>query len=487
MSRKFSRRILISALGVAGSAVLLGACGAPATPTQPPAKPVEKPAAAAPAATSAPVSTKPIEAPKPAEAAKPAEAPKPAEAAKPAEAPKPTVAPAADVKPAAAVAGKVGMWVFPLTTDDANLYKPMVEDFQKANSAISVDMQILPWDGRSDKMIASLAANTPPDGVYLNPDFYPRFVDAKELEAFDPYLPPGYRDDFNPGPLDAVTYGGKTYGAPILTSAYTNVINEDVFKASGLDPAKLPGNWDELQSVMKTMTKPADGQFGAYFDMKRPSPVTNFVPIMWQAGGEMYAEDGKSVTFNQQPGIEALEFMAAIYQNNWAQKSNITGGGLPFSSGKVGLSFQTEPNAIKKSLQENPQLKLLIPPTAQKTKKVNFGTVGSYAIFTRSKNKDAAAKWILALTSPKNTTTILAASGFISPRKSITADAYAKDPLFLKIVAEAPFMRSEPKHIEARSVFDAMMPEIQAALLGQKSAKDALNTAAEASNKLLKK
>src|SRR5205823_11214941 len=107
-----------------------------------------------------------------------------------------------------------------------------------------------------------------------------------------------------------------------------------------------------------------------------PSPVSTVVPILWQAGGEMYAEDGKSVLFNQQPGIDALEFMVTIFKEGYAQKGNVTGGGLPFSSGKIGVMVQAENQDVKNALKENGALKIDIFPTLTKAKTVNFGTVG---------------------------------------------------------------------------------------------------------------
>jgi ABC-type glycerol-3-phosphate transport system substrate-binding protein len=114
-------------------------------------------------------------------------------------------------------------WSFPLTQDDAALFRPMVKAFSKENPSISVDVQILPWAGRAEKMTAAVAANNPPDVVYLNPDFYPRFVEAGQLTPLDPFLSGGFQDDFLPGPLGAVTYNNATFGVPVLTSVFTNL------------------------------------------------------------------------------------------------------------------------------------------------------------------------------------------------------------------------------------------------------------------------
>jgi multiple sugar transport system substrate-binding protein len=205
------------------------------------------------------------------------------------------------------------------------------------------------------------------------------------------------------------------------------------------------------------------------------------------AGGDMYNEAGTEVTFAGPEGEEALDYLTSFYREGLVQEANLTGGGLPFSAGMTGYMIQIDPSYVRAAQQDNPDLVLGVTPTLEYKEQSNFGTVGSYAMFKQSTDEryEATATWLKFLTSPENTTTILSESGFFSPRASIAPEAYIDEEIFMDMAEQAPLMRSEPKNPQAREVFAAMTPEFDAAHLGTKSVREALDAAAEAANAIL--
>lgn len=380
---------------------------------------------------------------------------------------------------------EVTMWGFPLTQDDQPLFAPIQEAFHAEYPDISVRVQIEPWDGRENKMLAALAAGNPPDAVYLNPDFYAKFVEAESLVSFTPYLEADAMADFNPGPVSAVTHNGEVFGLPILTSVFTQMYNRTLTEAAGI--TEEPDTWDTFRAAVEQVHDPEAGIWGAFYHASRVSPVTAFVPFLRMAGGDMYNEAGTEVTFNGVEGEEALDYLTSFYRDGLVQEANLTGGGLPFSAGMTGYMIQIDPSYVRAAQADNPELDLGVTPTLEYKRKTNFGTVGSYAIFKQSTDEryEATATWLKYLTNPENTTTILRESGFISPRASITPDMYIEQEIFMDMANEAQYMEAEPKNTKAREVFAAMTPEFDAAYLGTKSVSDALQAAADAANALL--
>lgn len=396
------------------------------------------------------------------------------------------------VAPGRAQSTTVTMWAFPLSANDQALYRPIVQSFEASNPGLKVNIEVLPWAGRMERMLAAVSADATPDLIYLNTDFFAKLVEINALENIGPKVPKAVVDDYLPSTLTAPSYKGRLYGRtnlyglPILTSVFTNAYNVDILERSGLNPNRLPTTWAEFEQFLKAMSKPAQNQWGAQFNLKRASPVTTFVPFLWQAGGEVYAPDGRTCAFNSPQGVRALEFMISLFKNNYAQQANITGGGDQFTSGRIGALVQAEPNDFAVIKQQAPNLRVAIGPTLKDARQVNFGTVGSYAIFSKSKSKDAALKWILHITEPRNMVGILKAGNFISPRKSLRAEEYAATPEFRRIVEEVKYARPEPVSFFAREVLTAMTPELETAFLGLKAPKQALDAAVLACNNLLK-
>lgn len=379
----------------------------------------------------------------------------------------------------------VTMWCFPLTQDDQLLFAPIQEAFHAEHPDINVKVQIEAWDGRENKMLAALAAGNPPDAVYLNPDFYPKFVEAESLVSLTPYLESDAMSDFNSGPVSAVTHNDEVFGLPILTSVFTQMYNQTLTEAAGI--TEEPDTWDSFRAAVEQVHDPEAGIWGAYYLASRVSPVTAFVPFLRMAGGDMYNEAGTEVTFNGPEGEAALDYLTSFYRDGLVQEGNLTGGGLPFSAGMTGYMIQIDPSYVRAAQQDNPDLVLGVTPTLGYKERSNFGTVGSYAMFKQSTDEryEATATWLKFLTNPENTTTILSESGFFSPRASITPEMYIDEEIFMDMAEQAPLMRSEPKNPKAREVFAAMTPEFDAAHLGTKSVPDALQAAADAANAIL--
>lgn len=380
---------------------------------------------------------------------------------------------------------EITMWGFPLTQDDQQMFAPIQEAFHAEHPDIQVRVQIEPWIGREEKMLAALAAGNPPDVVYLNPDFYPKFVLAESLVPFTQYLDSDAMADYNPGPVAAVTHNDEVFGLPILTSVFTQMYNQTLTDAAGV--TEQPTNWENFRAAVEAVHDPEAGIWGAYLFASRASPVTLFVPFLRMAGGTMFTDDSQTVAFDGPEGIEALDYLTSFYRDGLVQEANLTDGGLPFSAGMTGYMIQVDPSYVRAAQQDNPDLVLGVTPTLEHKRKTNFGTVGSYAMFKQGTDEryEAAATWIKYLTNPENTTTVLSASGFISPRASITPEMYIDQEIFMDMANQAQFMEPEPKSPMMREIFAAMTPEFDAAFLGTKPVEEAIAAAAEASNALL--
>jgi sn-glycerol 3-phosphate transport system substrate-binding protein len=227
MKKLFS---LVSVLVVLS--MLLTSCAQPA-----PSQPAEKPAAAAP--TQAPAAA--TKAPVAATAA-------PAAAAT--AVPTPVVVPAGRTRTDFwhSMGGDIGGKAIPQLTGDFNASQEkcfVVPTYQGS------------YDDSLNKLKAGLQSKDVPAVVQLFDIGTRLLVDLKVATPVQDFIDKEKYDvsDLEPNVLAYYTVDGKQWSMPFNTSNPMIYYNVDMFKAAGLDPAKPPRTWAELEEYAKKLTK----------------------------------------------------------------------------------------------------------------------------------------------------------------------------------------------------------------------------------------
>ncbi|MGN9777182.1 ABC transporter substrate-binding protein [Micromonospora sp. H33] len=377
----------------------------------------------------------------------------------------------------------VTMWTYPVIFDEAKHrahWDETIKAFQAANPDIKVKTEIFPWANRDQALATAIAGNKGPDVVYLIPDQLPKYV--RNIEPVDEYLASADKSDYHENVVKSVTIDGKMLGAPILTSAATPICNKKVFAAVG--ETTYPTSWNDLLTLAPKF-KAKGYDITAYAGDAKQTLNQTFYPLLWQAGGDVFGPDGKSVAFNDDAGKKALTFLKQLVDGGFVDKTLLTN--VPpieqtrIAQNKVGCVWHVPVSEIEKFWgKENIQ----VVPHFTETRQLGYGTVGSLSMLKNAKNKEAAGKWIAFATNAENSKKYDLASGFFSPRKS-TGTLYADDPVLGEQEKQVGNSTVGPLHEKARDLQGVLSPEIQAALLGKKSVEQALDDAAKAAAPLL--
>ena len=380
------------------------------------------------------------------------------------------------------ISGTVTMWSFPLSADDAALFAPIVEAFNAEYPNVTIDIQYLPWNGRYEKMLTAIAGGEAPNVVYLNDFQVPLFAATDNLVPIsEVYTQEELDAMYTEGSLGALSYDGTLYALPILQNSLGYLYNVDLFVEAGLDPENPPQTWDEMKDAIAKLTKTDENgeitQAGARFDLNRPSPVTSIMNQVWQAGGNILDENN-NVVINSEETANALNFIKSLFDDGYIQKSNITGGGFEFASGKVGIELEVEPSKVTQVANANPDLNFKVGPILTGEKKIGYVTVGSYAMFSKAENREATITWTKFLTNQEDTQSILAASGFMSPRKDISAADYMTDDRLVFMSTQSEWATGTgPMNSHYSEILEVLGSEFNSILLGIKSTEDGLKEA----------
>jgi multiple sugar transport system substrate-binding protein len=100
----------------------------------------------------------------------------------------------------------------------------------------------------------------------------------------------GQADQYYKGPWEGCQVGGKTLGIPNNSNCLALYYNTRMLEDAGVEP---PTTWDELASAAERLTR--GDRFGlALSAIKTEEGVFQFLPFLWQAGGDLdtFATDG---------------------------------------------------------------------------------------------------------------------------------------------------------------------------------------------------
>ncbi|MFD3922803.1 ABC transporter substrate-binding protein [Streptomyces sp. NPDC058595] len=375
----------------------------------------------------------------------------------------------------------VTMWTYPVIFDEAKnkaYWDGLVKAFEKKHPRVEVKVETFPWANRDTALATAIASGKGPDAVYLIPDQLPKY--AKSIVPADDYMPAG-GSDYTDYALKSVTVNGKALGTPVLTSANPLICDKRVFAAIG--EKTYPTSWADLEALAPKLKE--KGYYATSYsgDTQQTLNMT-FYPLLWQAGGDVFSEDGKNITFNDAAGVKALTYLKNLVDRGYTDKDLVTTTPkleqTPTAKGKVACTWQNTPADVEPFWgREN----IVVQPPLKDAKSVGYGTVGALSMLKGADRKNTG-DWLNFVAESKNAAGLQKGAGYFPARKS-GGDLYPGDPLQAAVGATLPTMTVGPLQDKAREVQGVLAPEIQAALLGKKSPQEALNAAQKAAQAML--
>ncbi|HEY3562619.1 MAG TPA: extracellular solute-binding protein [Kribbella sp.] len=378
------------------------------------------------------------------------------------------------------------LWMYPVIADKAandTYWKKVETDFEAANSGIDLKIEQQPWTDRDQKLAAAFSGKKGPDVLPMIPDQIPQYVVNGNLEPVDDVVNP-LKDQFLPSAVPGLTVQGKVYGAPIYHTVTTTMYNKTVLTKAGI--TKPPETWDEIKAAAPKL-KAAGFQTLDYSASPEATLNLNFYPLLWQAGGKVFADDGKSVTFNQAPGLKALTFLKTLWDEDAIPKTALTAGNVladsPFGKGKVAMGFSAvladAGTAAKTWGAANVEIGLPL----KDEKQAALGLPGGLVVNAASENIDGAKKFLTFMMQPAQLDGLAKASGYYSPRSD--AKSELADPNAPKFAAALQYAVPGEPNPAARQIMSFLSTEIQAVLTGKKQPQQGLDDAAKQANDLL--
>jgi multiple sugar transport system substrate-binding protein len=185
----------------------------------------------------------------------------------------------------------------------------IIADFQKATPRITVEQQALGWADMENKLLAALAAGSPPDIAqpiqYVTPTLYAKGL----LRPIDEIVAAVGKEDIFPRVRDVGTlFDGHYYGITHAWGADMWIYRKDWADAKGL---KEPTTWNEMHEWTKALTEPP-ARYGISL-AGSPGFFVNEDVYMFvgQNGGRVWNDHGLP-TLTEEPVVQMLEHYKAL-------------------------------------------------------------------------------------------------------------------------------------------------------------------------------
>lgn len=384
---------------------------------------------------------------------------------------------------------KLNVWKAPHSPGDQQFWNERLATYTDDHPNVETEYRVTPWDTWQETYTSAFAGDSPPDISYIVNSFFPKFADAGslvDLGSLEGVDIAAWEPLFDPGIWALGTRNGKVYGLPFLQSGISLVWNKQLFRDAGLDPETPPATWEELREFATQLTKPDGEQWGYSIMDNTTGEMLNFVPVpIVNYGGELAAPDDSEWLATTEGHLEGLQLQVAMMQEDKTVPPLGTFVGhdidTAFLQGKIAMQLSYA-SFLLPLMPDYPDFEIGIAmPPAGPVNDLSLGGVGYWMM--AEKSQDKAAAWALTeyLTSGPVMSDYANLTRLFHTRLDI--NPFEGDPVMEGFAeTQRNYMRLPGIPFDYWGIF---MPEVEAALNGQKSAEDALETTARRINERL--
>jgi multiple sugar transport system substrate-binding protein len=389
-----------------------------------------------------------------------------------------------------------------------NYLASMKQEYEAANPGSTVELVPIVAsenDYYTKLQLMMRSPNTAPDIVHEDTFLINSDIAAGYLKPLDDYLNNwsdwSQFEETAKGAAKALD--GKMYGVPDGTDTRGLWYNKQIFAKAGLPADWQPKSWDEVLQAARAIKQKVPGVIPLNVYSGKPmgeaSAMQGFEMLLYGTKDTLYNYNQQKWVVGSQGFKDSLNFIKAIFDEglaptpkqsldpNWGDKLGTDW--VPNGKLAIALDGSWKYNTwMKTGAKPWPQWSEVLGMAAMPTQdgsgkgKVSLSGGWTWAIPAKSKNADAAWKFIESMQSQKNATRYATEEGQIAVRKDVAADATYKNSskstqFFTDLVSVTVY---RPAFAEYPKVSNEIITAMEAVMTGQSSPDDAAKNYDEA-------
>ncbi|MCL2057443.1 MAG: ABC transporter substrate-binding protein [Oscillospiraceae bacterium] len=292
----------------------------------------------------------------------------------------------------------------------------MINAFNEAHPHIKLIPQSTPGTDTASyatqdisKLLAAIAAGTPPDVTWLDRFTVSQFASRDALTPITEYVNNSDLDlaDFREYAVWEITFDNQIWALPWATDVRIMYWNKDIFEEEGFDPEVPPQTWEELIDFGLRMTKYDDAGNITRIGYT-PRYASSWLYLYgFQTESQWLSEDGKTALINAAEPLKALEFMVRAMDNIGGAEtvmalsgSFLSGADHPFLNDQLAM-FITDTSMNTNIVRYKPEMNFgtaPVPVPEDGASPKSYGGGWSYCIPKGAANPELSfevMKWLI--------------------------------------------------------------------------------------------
>lgn len=180
---------------------------------------------------------------------------------------------------------EIRVWLVGTDTPDA-AREYLKETFEEEHPGSTLVIEEQSWDGLVDRLTTSLSGSDSPDIVEVGNTQASAFTSAGAFLDLTEHYDELGGDDLLPGFVEAGSYDGKFYAAPLYSGARLVFYKKDALAAAGL---AAPTTLDQYIEQGIALAEANPGKSGIWWPGQ---DWYNALPYIWENGGEVAVPEG---------------------------------------------------------------------------------------------------------------------------------------------------------------------------------------------------
>jgi multiple sugar transport system substrate-binding protein len=382
---------------------------------------------------------------------------------------------------------------------DTALSNKMVQGFEQNNPNIKVKLNTTALAQYPAKIISRYTANNPPDALFVNLAYVSAWASAGYIRPIDDL--PGASQavaDLIPFDRSGLTYNGKLWGIPYFGDVMAYVYNERLLQKAGIgQPADT---WDEIANQAAAIKRSGAAQYPIVFPLNATAGL-HWGSAVYASGGNLFDSSSNPVFPDQDPvALQLLTWLVKAGKDGLLDPNSVQMGTAEerqaFAAGQTAFTSSAHYdlrlfNNASKSQVAGSAKQVLFPSLTSSDPHATVGFTSLYAISAKTQHVDDVWKLIQWMGAPAQNKEL-----FISDGQAVAYTSLQSDPDVVNTLKQWSDPTISDKQAALAKTQQAIFEpwfqqwdtfnqqQLQEALVGNKSPRQALSDSADQARKL---